>query len=100
MPFRKQLSDARTMSGLRSFKTLSFPEPVSDPADFLFQTSAKLLAKAIDTLAARERVMLSLMYFEELDAEEIGCVLGIEDSEVFSICDRALAQVRAALTRV
>ena len=88
------------MSGLRTFKTLPFPEPVTDPADFLFQTSAKLLTRAIDTLAARERVILSLMYFEELDAEEIGRVLGIEDEEVLSICDRALAQVRSALARV
>lgn len=55
------------------------------------------LAKAIDGLPERERLVLSLYYEQELNLKEIGQVLEVSESRVSQIHSQAAARLRARL---
>ena len=67
------------------------------------QTSLRLnelkgiIAKAIDVLPEKERLMISLYYYEELTMKEIGEVLGITESRVSQIHSKAVYRLRSKL---
>ena len=54
-----------------------------------------MLADAIRGLAERDRLVLSLYYFENLTLAEIGGVLGVSESRVCQIHTKAVLQLRA-----
>lgn len=56
-----------------------------------------IIAKAIDTLPEKERLMISLYYYEELTMKEIGEVLGITESRVSQIHSKAVFKLRTKL---
>jgi len=55
------------------------------------------LADAIDNLPERERMVLTLYYFEELTMKEIGLTLGVVESRVSQIHSSAVLRLRTAL---
>lgn len=55
------------------------------------------LADAIDELPERERMVLTLYYFEELTMKEIGLTLGVVESRVSQIHSSAVLRLRTAL---
>ena len=55
------------------------------------------LANAIDDLPEKERMVLTLYYFEELTMKEIGLTLGVVESRVSQIHSGAVVRLRAAL---
>ena len=55
----------------------------------------ELLARTIDELPERERLIVSLYYTEELNLREIGEVLGVSESRVCQLHGQALARLRA-----
>ena len=55
------------------------------------------LADAIDELPERERLVLTLYYFEELTMKEIGLTLGVVESRVSQIHSTAVLRLRIAL---
>lgn len=57
----------------------------------------EIIAKAIDTLPEKERLMISLYYYEELTMKEIGEVLGITESRVSQIHSKAVFRLRTKL---
>ena len=57
----------------------------------------RCLAEAIDQLPEREKVVLSLYYYEELTMQEIGQVLELTESRISQIRTKAILHVRAAL---
>lgn len=59
---------------------------------------AGALAKAIEILPEREKLVLSLYYDEELNLKEIGAVLGVSESRVCQIHSQAAARLRAKLS--
>jgi RNA polymerase sigma factor for flagellar operon FliA len=56
------------------------------------------LAKAIDGLPERERLVMSLYYDDELNLREAGQVLGVSESRVCQIHAQALVRLRARLS--
>lgn len=58
----------------------------------------RLLTQAIDTLSERERLVVSLYYFEELTLKEIGKVLGVSDSRVSQLHTKAILRLRGKLS--
>jgi RNA polymerase sigma factor for flagellar operon FliA len=58
------------------------------------------LAKAIEELPEREKMVISLYYFEELTLKEIGMVLGISESRVSQLHTRALLKLKNKLSRI
>ena len=55
------------------------------------------LADAIDELPEKERMVLTLYYYEELTMKEIGLTLGVVESRVSQIHSSAVLRLRAAL---
>lgn len=55
------------------------------------------LADAIDDLPEKERMVLTLYYYEELTMKEIGLTLGVVESRVSQIHSSAVVRLRAAL---
>ena len=58
---------------------------------------AERLAAAIETLPAREKLVLSLYYDEELNVREIGAALGVSASRVSQLHAQAIVRLRAFL---
>ncbi len=57
------------------------------------------LAKTIDKLPKKERLVVSLYYWEEMTMKEIGKVLEISESRVSQIHSKAVIHLRGRLTR-
>jgi RNA polymerase sigma factor for flagellar operon FliA len=58
-----------------------------------------LLARAIERLPSRERLVLSLYYHEDLTMKEVGAVLGVNESRVSQIHGKAVSKLRIRLRR-
>jgi RNA polymerase sigma factor FliA len=72
--------------------------PEEDPLFICLKGEMKqLLADAIDDLPEKERLVLTLYYFEELTMKEIGATLGVVESRVSQIHSSAVVRLRAAL---
>ncbi len=56
------------------------------------------LADAIDDLPEKERMVLTLYYYEELTMKEIGLTLGVVESRVSQIHSSAVLRLRSALS--
>ena len=61
------------------------------------QENRALLAQAINGLPEREKIVVTLYYFEGLTLSEIGGVLGVTESRVSQIHSKAVAALRTAL---
>jgi RNA polymerase sigma factor for flagellar operon FliA len=73
----------------------------ADPQTYLRLVELKeIIAKAIDTLPEKERLMISLYYYEELTMKEIGEVLGITESRVSQIHSKAVFRLRNKLKSI
>jgi RNA polymerase sigma factor for flagellar operon FliA len=57
----------------------------------------KLLADGVDLLPDRERIVISLYYFEGLTFKEIGRVLGVSESRVYQLHNQAVGRLRKSL---
>nr|WP_235922187.1 FliA/WhiG family RNA polymerase sigma factor [Lentzea tibetensis] len=73
-------------------------EGAEDPvASLVDQDSRRQLADAIAQLAERDRVVVTLYYFENLTLAEIGKVLGVTESRVCQLHTRAVLRLRTKL---
>jgi len=64
-----------------------------------WQEVRERLAEAIDSLPERERRIIQLYYFEELNLREIGQVLGIGESRVCQLQTQALLRLKGRLKK-
>jgi RNA polymerase sigma factor for flagellar operon FliA len=60
----------------------------------------EIISKTIDTLPEKERLMISLYYYEELTMKEIGEVLGVTESRVSQIHSKAVFRLRNKLKSI
>lgn len=77
--------------------TLPDDDAVDPAAVLVDQDNRRQLAEAIAQLAERDRVVVSLYYFESLTLAEIGKVLGVTESRVSQLHTRAVLRLRAKL---
>ncbi|MEI8105028.1 MAG: RNA polymerase sigma factor WhiG [Actinomycetes bacterium] len=69
------------------------------PAQALDETDTReALADAISRLPEREKLVVTLYYFEELTLREIGEVLGVTESRVSQLHTKAILRLRSRLT--
>ncbi|HZP90824.1 MAG TPA: sigma-70 family RNA polymerase sigma factor, partial [Actinomycetota bacterium] len=61
------------------------------------QETRGLLAAAINSLSEREKIVVTLYYFEGLTLAEIGEILGVTESRVCQIHTKAVNQLRLQL---
>ena len=89
----EHLLDSTSSSALVADKTES-PERLAADNEM-----REVLSKAIETLTDKEKIVLSLYYFEELNLKEIGAVLGVSESRVSQIHTKALLRMKNKLVR-
>jgi RNA polymerase sigma factor for flagellar operon FliA len=75
--------------------------PQLDPF-FVFHKSEiqGIMSMAIDTLPKKERLVVSLYYYDELTMKEIGKVLGVNESRVSQLHTKAMLRLRTKLRKV
>jgi RNA polymerase sigma factor FliA len=75
--------------------------PQLDPFFVFHKTEVQgILSTAIDTLPKKERLVVSLYYFDELTMKEIGKVLGVNESRVSQLHTKAMLRLRTKLKKV
>jgi RNA polymerase sigma factor for flagellar operon FliA len=76
---------------------LEDPESIK-PAEALDETEVReALAEAISRLPEREKLVVTLYYYEELTLREIGEVLGVTESRVSQLHTKAILRLRSRL---
>ena len=84
--------------GTTSLADILEDERADDPvASLVDQDNRRQLAAAIGKLAERDRIVVTLYYFENLTLAEIGRVLGVTESRVCQLHTRAVLRLRAKL---
>jgi len=74
---------------------------IDSPQDSIEKSELKdLLAEAIGSLSEREKLVITLYYYEELTLKEIGKVLGVSDSRVSQLHTKAVLRLRAKLAKL
>lgn len=74
---------------------------VNDPLSYLeTQEEKTLLANTIAELPKRERLIITLYYYEDLMLKEISQLIGISESRVSQLHHRALFLLRARMSRI
>ncbi len=83
-------------------ETLTFGDTLADRRDGPGKTyerveTRQLLAEAINKMNEREKIVLTLYYYENLTLAEIGKVLGVTESRICQIHTKAVLQLRSRL---
>ena len=91
-----------TLSGAGREESLTVGDTVVDPQPgpvgvFEVEETRQILAGAINRLPDREKLVLTLYYYEGLTLNDIGRVLGITESRVCQIHTKAVLQLRSKL---
>ena len=77
--------------------TLEDPKAEDPVMAFETEETKYLLAKSINTLPEREKIVVTLYYYEGLTLAEIGQVLGVTESRICQMHTKAVLQLRAKL---
>lgn len=56
---------------------------------------AEALGKAIDTLPEKERLAVTLYYYEDFNLKEIGEILGLTESRISQLISQAMVRIRS-----
>ena len=77
----------------------TLPDDAADEPGALLDSveSRRLLVEAVSQLTDRDRVVVSLYYFENLTLAEIGRVLGVTESRVCQLHTRAVLRLRSKM---
>ncbi len=59
----------------------------------------KVIARLIDELPEKEKMVLSLYYWEELTMKEVGAVLNLTESRVCQLHNQALLRLKAKINK-
>ncbi len=95
-----ELWSAEGEEGEFSLKDLVGDDKAEDPfSSAAFAELSRTLAEAIADLPEKERLVVSLYYYEGLTAKEISQVMGLSVSRISQLHTRALLRLRARLSR-
>jgi RNA polymerase sigma factor for flagellar operon FliA len=97
------IDESQTFSNVDKKSILNILEGcrLSNPFNQLNVKSVKdLVTQAIEELPERQRLVLSLYYYEDLNLKEIGRVLRVTESRVSQLHAQAVSRLRNKLTQV
>ena len=78
----------------------SLPSSRPDPLGQLLESEkVEIIARALDRLPEKERLVITLYFYEELNLKEIGEIIGVTESRASQIRSRALLRLRSYLRR-
>lgn len=71
-----------------------------NPLDILMEMDQKkAIARLIDELPEKNKIVLSLYYWEELTMKEVGAVMGLTESRVCQLHNQALVRLKAKINK-
>ncbi|WP_366922975.1 FliA/WhiG family RNA polymerase sigma factor [Metallumcola ferriviriculae] len=74
------------------------PDPASAPEQLIEnKIQLEMLSEALRKLPEREKLVLSLYYYEELTLKEIGLVLEVSESRISQLHSRAISKLRSVI---
>ncbi len=74
---------------------------IISPSDIVEkQELIDVMAKALDMLNEKDRLVLSLYYYEELTLKEIGMTLGVSESRVSQLNSRAIVNLKNSMKKL
>ena len=92
-------SDSDEANERNLLEFLTDPEAV-DPAEVMnLDQVYQIVAESIDLLPEKERLVISLYYYDELTMREIGQILEITESRVSQVHTKAILRLRGRLTK-
>ncbi|MBP2654927.1 MAG: sigD [Firmicutes bacterium] len=72
----------------------------ANPTQYLEEEEVKaILAKTIDKLSEKERLVITLYYYEELTLKEISLILKLTEARISQLHTKAIFRLRGALSR-
>ena len=76
-----------------------YPDDIEKGPTHVFEKEElkAILAEAVDGLSRKERLVVSLYYFEELTMKEIGAVLRVNESRVSQLHTKAMLRLKLKL---
>lgn len=86
--------------GLTMGERLTDHESPDPESEALFGERREILAKAIETLTEKERLVVTLFYFEGLTAKEIAMVLSLSVARISQLHSKALLRLRGRLEQL
>lgn len=86
--------------GMSLGDTLTDHKAVDPVMAFEGEETKYLLARAIEQLPEREKIVVTLYYYEGLTLSEIGKVLGVTESRICQMHTKAVLQLRTKLAEV
>ncbi|MCD6138736.1 MAG: FliA/WhiG family RNA polymerase sigma factor [Deltaproteobacteria bacterium] len=90
------IRDENNMESSKSFRALFQGD--DDPVRQMMARELRaVIADAIKKLSDKERIVISLYYYDELTLKEIGKVLGLTESRISQIHAKAIIKLRAKL---
>jgi RNA polymerase sigma factor FliA len=72
----------------------------SPQSQLIARQTVERLAEAIDSLPEKERIVITLYYYEELNLKEIGAVLDLTESRISQLHSQAVIRLRGKMKRV
>ena len=94
--------NAATVIPLEEYLKADAPEAIaanpSDSTEFLELKDT--LARAIDRLPEKEKIVISLYYYEELTLKEISVILKLSEARISQLHTKAIFRMRAHLSRM
>ena len=99
------LDDVLSSGGGDRGDSLTLGDTLPDRGDgpvaaFEVEEMKQILAGAINRLGDREKIVLTLYYYEGLTLNEIGEVLGVTESRVCQIHTKAVFQLRSRIAQL
>lgn len=91
------------LSGGERGESVTLGDTVADKGDgpmgvYEVEEMRQILAESINRMPEREKIVLTLYYYEGLTLAEIGRVLGVTESRVCQIHTKAVLQLRSRIT--
>src|SRR6185437_5756987 len=96
------IDEASTFSNVDKMSILNLLESckLNNPLNQLKLKSIKqIVTKAIEDLPERQRLVLSLYYYEDMNLKEIGKILRVTESRVSQLHAQAISRLRAKLSQ-
>lgn len=94
--------NATTLMPLEEFAKSETPSnQIINPSQYVEDDEVKqTLAKAIDKLAEKERLVISLYYYEGMTLKEISLILKLSEARISQLHTKAVFRLRGALSRI
>lgn len=91
-----------TLMPLEEFaKTETPSNQLINPSQYIEDNEVKqTLAKAIDKLAEKERLVIALYYYEGMTLKEISIILKLSEARISQLHTKAVFRLRGALSRI